>query len=270
MNWYHRLKTSSWLKSASVTFFLDEAYRIAQPKDMLSLCTEMSNFFRKNGLTTQTFNPDPYMGITPDGNDFDQMTGTINLYVPQKDWSTFDKNEYEKAIQAYIDEKSIEGFQMQSHLDKSNMTGGPVYRIRVAVNGSEKYPQIPEVNMANGNAAAILRLLGLSNEPSGSIDLLDLKNRINAVSQESMQQETIEPGHINPNSGFDLLSGEFNPDPADAWKNEPLTTPDNPNSTGPAIMHGGRDMEYIDYRLQGLYEIVDYGLKNGFKRLAWG
>lgn len=269
MNWYRLIKTSSLHKIASVTFSLDEAYRIAQPKNILSLCSEMVQFFHKAKIITKTFNPNYITGVTPDGDDFDQMTGTINLYVPKQDWQTFNRSEYEAAIQSYIHEKNVEGYRIEAKLGTSNMTGGPVYRIQVIVNGSEQYPVIPEINMANGNAAAILRLLGLPDEPSGSVDLQTLLNRINSISQEEMQRETVEPGHINPNVEFDIFSGNFNEDPADAWKQEPPTVPNKPNPGQASIMHGGRDLEYIDYRLQGLYELVDYGLKNGFKKVEW-
>jgi len=262
MSWYKRAKLASWLKKASITFSLNDAYKIAQPKNMSDLSRDMMNFMHyKNNTYKPGFND-----ISPDGDDYDKFEGTINVYVPQGT-ST---EEVKKAILAYIEDIQVEGYKMSIKLDTSNLTNSYVFRVNVSENPTKNLPQIPDINMANGNAAAIMRLVGLD-DSSGSIGLNDLKKRIIAVSQEEMKKEVIEPGHINPNVDFDIMGGEVKHDPADWWKKpEPPTVPNDPNPGKVQIMTGGRDEGYIDGRLQELYSLVDFGLQHGFKSVVWG
>jgi hypothetical protein len=111
-----------------------------------------------------------------------------------------------------------------------------------------------------------MRLIGLEGD-AGSEILSEVKKRIISVSQEEMQKE-VEPDKIFTHEDFDLPKQ----DPADWWKDDSLSDPKTPNqsSNNVQIMHGGRDLEYIDRRLQGLYGLVDFGLQNGFQYMVWG
>lgn len=99
----------------------------------------------------------------------------------------------------------------------------PVFRIIIEQNPSTEYPEIPEHNFANGNAMAMLRMLEIPEDYSGSISAIELKNRINAVQKENMEKEAIDPGYIQNHDNSNPISGEPEIDPADAWKQESLT-----------------------------------------------
>ena len=272
MNWYNYFKKISFVKTASITFSLEDAWKISQPKNLLDLCHDFLNFIHYGAkLSNDRFRPG-MTDIEPDtsSSDFGGYTGVINFYVKQDD----DINEYPKAINAWIEDKAIEGYRItySNKPEQSKSRNSKVFRINILHNPSEDYNVIPELNLANGNAMAILRLLGLSagmeDDYSGKIDLNDLRRRIEAVSKEEMQKEVTPPGYLSDHANMDMNRGLIDIDEADQWKGPGIQ--DNPPSSGVQIFQQGRDEEYIDNRLQGLYEIVDYGLKNGFKNLVWG
>jgi hypothetical protein len=279
-SWYKYFKkiciiktaSASIAKSASITFSLEDAWKISQPKNLLDLCSDFLNFIHYGAkLSNDRFRPG-YSDIEPDtsSSDFEGYTGVINFYVKQDD----DINEYPKAIKAWIDDKSIEGYQITCSMnpEKSNSRNSQVFRIMIIQNPSEHYESIPDLNLANGNAMSILRLLGLSvgmdDDYSGKIDLNDLRKRIEAVSKEEMQKEILPPGYLADHANMDMNRGQIDTDEGEGWKGPSVQ--ENPPSSGVPIFQPGRDEEYIDNRLQGLYEIVDYGIKNGFKNLVWG
>lgn len=267
-NWFHRHKKNNFNKVSSVTFDLNDAYKISQPKDILSLSGDFSTFCQKHNLYSDAFRSSAYNNlIGPDGDDYDKLVGTMNIYVPNSDFTSYNKEAYEGAIKAWISDKAVEGYKITYRLDKSRMSGGPVYRVEIQENPTASYETIPSVNMANGNAFAILRLLQIPEEPSGQIDLQDLRQRIISISEEEMKSETMKPGYINPNVDFDLMRGEV--PSGDTWKGEEPVVPEKPDS-GVPIFTGGRDTQYIDNRLQDLYKLVDYGIRNGFKFITWG
>lgn len=225
-------------------------------------------------LANDRFRPDP-TSVEPDTSSsrFDGPTGTINVYAKRDD----EISEYPKAIRAWIEDKKAEGYDIRCSMkpDTSGMYGVPVFRVEVVTNPSTEYEEIPEVNMSNGNAFAILRLLGLSSGDAdqdyvGSIDLQSLRKRIEAASQEQMRTEVREPGYLADRADMDLGTGDISMDPSDAWKGGPIQSQPPAQRTGSTIYDGGRSEQYIDYRLQRLYELVDYGLRNGFSKAVCG
>lgn len=274
MNWYLRYLTAGLFKKASITFVLEGSHKIAQPMDLLNLCSDFTNFIYYRGkLANDRFRPG-MTDIEPDGSsDYSGPTGTINVYVKHND----EISEYPKAIKAWIADKAQEGYQIECNMqpEQSRSRHGQVFRVNIIKNPSTEYPRIPEINMSNANAYAMLRLLGLATGDSmedcvGRIGLEDLKNRIKAVSQEQMQGEVQQSGWVAPGAEYDDVTGKVSQDPADGWKGNPALQ-DEPPQDGKAKMYiGGRDENYIDFRLQGLYELADYGLSNGFTQATWG
>jgi hypothetical protein len=267
MNWYKLYKSAS-LKQASITFDLEDSWKIAQPRDLLGLSRDFLNFIHYEAkLANDQFQPN-FMNIEPDGqSQYDGYTGTINFYIKQDD----NPAEYVKAMEAWKQHMAPEGYKIEYNPqpEQSGSRNSQVFRINIAENPSEAYPQMPSLNMANGNALAIIRLLGLPEDYSGSIDLQTLRQRIVAVSQEDMQKEIAPSGWLGQDASYDPSSGQATQDPADGWKGQPPLQDKPPEGAGAKMFIGGRDEEYIDFRLQGLYELVDFGLKNGFKRVTW-
>lgn len=271
-SWYKYFKKIASLKTASVTFSLEDSWRIAQPKNLLNLCSDFINFIYYNKkLAKENFKPYS-TDIEPDtsSSDFEGYTGIINFYINPE----YDIKEYINAIDAWIEDKAIEGYKIEysKNPDQSNSRSWKVFRINVIENPSEHYDAIPEINLANGNAMAILRLLGISTAGgdaySGKMSLEELRKKIESVSKEQMQSEITPSGYLSDHAEIDMSQGVVEVDDADKWKGDPIQ--DEPPTSGVKVYQPGRDENYIDNRLQSLYEIVHYGLKNGFKYLVWG
>lgn len=269
MNWYIKIiQASRQKKTASVTFRIgDGADKISKPKNILNLSFELSSFFYNGSQIDH--NTSPLMNaITPDGDDFDKFIGTINIYpaprvAPPENMSQeayyalSDASEEEQlrrgfkkynnsieemmpVIDEWIQIKAAEGYIIEKKSDISNMSKGPVLRLIVKENPSENYAKIPEVHMNNANAFALLQTVGISPDYSGSISPDDLIRAVNNVQSEDVSR------NVPPES---IEYGEDGKIP---------------------IYRGGIDEQYIDQRLQELYELADFAKSNGFREIYWG
>ena len=173
--------------------------------------------------------------------------------------------------------KQDEGYVISKRMDKSRMTEGPVLRLDIQENPSSEYPRIPEVNLSNENAYAMFRMLGLPQEPSGSVNAQALKSRIEQVSREEMEKEIQPSGWVTPpedqtgSTEDDAYESAFGGDHTrDPWETpEPIPVQPNRPDNQMGMFMGGRDEAYIDRRLQDLYRIADFAVENGFKEIGW-
>jgi len=282
-NWYVNLKFAQFEKVASVTFFVADSHKIAQPKNILDLAHEFTNWsYYGSKMANEKASP-MLNQVAPDGDDFDQPTGTINFYSVENS-NNGAKNRPEDLkplIEAWIEEKKTEGYEFDysGQVEISGAWGSEVQRVKVLKNPSQEYPTIPESNMANDNAYSILRTLGLPQEPSGSVSAIELKTRIEQVSQEEMQKETKPSGWISPQEqpdeamdddavSFGQLGGDQTRDP---WEepNHPPVQQDKPEGQI-GMFEAGRDENYIDSKLQDIYRVVDFAIEHGFQEISWG
>ena len=333
-NWYRRIKFSSFIKTASITFFLPDSFKISRPKKLLNLSTDFLQFVYENNFEGIA----PHSGhIEPDLNDFDDYTGKMyvsSFYntVPKPNIDSEQYNQtkrdfyntmsdlhndpdnnklkaklkrlqdevdtmehtvensledYDKAIRSWIEDKKTEGYEFKyDGIDSSQADENSVEYLTIEVieNPSKNYFDPPEVNMSNINAGSILRLLQLPQEPSGSVRADDLKLRIEQTSRDEMQSETQPSGWLPPpedkdqklknQGGDDFLSvGDFLG--VDNDKKNPWDPPDNievheEKPEGSNFYMQGRSEEYIDGRLQSLYNLADFAIQNGFEYIGWG
>jgi len=304
MNWY-RILTARVKKIASVTFFVNDSHKIAQPKNLLDLCHDLSNFFYHGSKINEQKLAAPLMSdISPDTShsEFDAMAGSITVYPnPRKigpqnmDWQKVNElspeelasaggKYYENSLEdmmpiidEWIQSKQDEGYVISKRMDKSRMTEGPVLRLDIQENPSSEYPRIPEVNLSNENAYAMFRMLGLPQEPSGSVNAQALKSRIEQVSREEMEKEIQPSGWVTPpedqtgSTEDDAYESAFGGDHTrDPWETpEPIPVQPNRPDNQMGMFMGGRDEAYIDRRLQDLYRIADFAVENGFKEIGW-
>jgi len=229
MNWLQKL--------ASVTFSLEGSHKISQPKDIMGLSYELQKYAsEKAGFYID------YHSIAPDGDYFSEMEGVINWYVSDN----IPEEQQVQIIQQWIQEMQLMDYEMKfTGPEISGMTEDPenpikVYRIHVLKNGSEDYLEIPEMNLANTNAEDLMRSLGLEFDWTGSIDLQELKTKLEMFTPWDQQELIREP----------TQEGDFN---------EP----------GPVVYDGGRSEDQVSRYIDGLGEIVDFGLQNGFRTLVW-
>ena len=233
MTWMHKI--------SSVTFSLEDSHKISQPKDVMKLSYELQKF-----VMDQTGKFADVHSIQPDGEQFDELTGTINWYmgddIPEEDMI--------KVMQAWKQEQEIMGFQIQirgPEVSGQNQYRDPgdtnpplmVYRIDILKNGTEDYPEIPEMNIAQGNAQYLFDLLNIPWDQSGSMELMELRQRLATTTESRM--------------------GEFTQDPTDSGE----------EGQGVRMIDFGLDHDRLKRYLDGLTRIVDFGIEHNFKAIQW-
>lgn len=230
----------NWLqKISSVSFWLDGSQKISQPKNVDDLGYELLKFVHEKYGN--------FMGIhdiSSDGDDLGKMTGTINWYVSDK----VPEDQQVKIMQEWIQEMSLMDYNIQiSGPERSGMNDwNPdpnkelmVYRIHVLQNGSEDYMEIPEMNMANSNAHDVMNALGVQFDWSGSVELNELKTKLEMFTPYQQQELIQEPEHSQEEGKVQMT-------------------------------YFGRDEDRVERYIGGLRQMVDFGLQNGFKVLVWG
>lgn len=226
---------SNWLqKLASITFTINDAHRISQPKTVSDLSVDLSNFAReKYGISGSLYD------LQPDGFDDQNMTGTINWYIRPE---TVSEDKQLEIINAWIADKNITGYQFkvrgpeisgQSQWNSEAAEDLKVFRIDVLVNGSEDYTQIPELNVSNNNAVAVLGMLNIPFNYAGTMDLRRVRSKLATLTEAKMREFTQEDEIDGPHISF------------------------------------GRDLDRLQRYVVELTKIVDFGLSNGFTHLRW-
>jgi len=169
----------NWLqKTSSVTFSIADSYKISQPRTIFYIASYM-NYWAHDNVPKELCADVPEV-IALDGlEDMDKPTGVINWYYKE------DSEESRRYIEMYIKQYEQEeliplgiNFSPEIKFETSKMYKTPVARIRVVKNDTFQRDRLPELNVSNQNASALLKLLGIKSEPSGSIDAGELQSRI--------------------------------------------------------------------------------------------
>ncbi len=230
----------NWLqKIASISFWLDGSQKISQPKDVMALSYDLQKF-----VHVQTGKMMDIHTIQPDG-DMSDLTGTINWYVTK----FISEEEQLKVMQEWIAEQQMMDYQIKVRgPERSGMNdwnpdeNNPemmVYRLDVIKNGSADHMEIPEMNISNTNAQAVMDALGVQFDWSGSVDLNEMKTKLEMFTPYQ-QQELIQ-------------------------------APEYSGEEGKVQMYdAGRDEDRVERYIGGFRQIVDFGLQNGFEVLVWG
>jgi hypothetical protein len=231
MNWLQKL--------SSVTFTLEQSEKIAQPKNISSLATDLSIWAHENA--PRFLLSDQWQMIDMDGLEWSNTTGTINWYFQPEELGGEVPDEQTNDIPMYMnqwyqEELATLGFRVNIRGPERSKAFEEwhVYRMDILDNPTAGYPTLPSMNISNTNAAALFGMLNMPMEFQGSIELGDLKQRMTGLSQAHMREFTEDPvdtgGHIN----------------------------------------FGRDMGKLQGYLNELSQIIDSGLQNGFTKLQWG
>lgn len=236
----------NWLKKiASVTFRLEQSERIAQPKTISGLGNDLYTWAVKHA-PSYYFPDQGRVMIESDGLDVDTFIGTINWYIL--------KPEYSKDVPMYMsqwirEELLPHGIEAKvGKLERSRMyPDNLVQRLHILKNSTIEYPNVPEMNLNNKNAKMMFNVLGILKNPyQGVMDLQQLLALIHSVSDEAIEQFTRsdQTGGKMDMFGQEVEMGN--------------------NAFSPGI--NAQDIREYLQRLEG---IVQYGLKNGFKKLVW-
>ena len=241
MNWLKSL-----LKTSSVTFSLQDSDKISQPKTVYNLSTDLYYWAVKN-VPKKYFNNKRVM-IDVDGLDVDTYTGTINWYITDPELS-YDIPKY---INQWIQEISLLDIEAQiGELEQSNMYPDDlVWRINIIKNLTIEFEKIPELNLTNDNAKALFGALNMPAQFEGIIDLKIFEQRLKNVNPNRIKEFTREDDFA-PNV-FELNNQNFT---------------QNENPFFGENKHTGFSLSEADIKnyINRLINIVDFGLKNGFK-----
>lgn len=210
------------LITESVTFFIDHRDENENFKDILSMCWHLKHLtFReieKNSpflykhLVKQNQSGKGVIDFDPDGDSFDRQTGVINVY-PRGLITDHFAAEFMKCLNAALDKLkhkitvgkiSKEGDKKEwdkprlAHKDGDSFSSIGVIRIPVEANHSEKVPY-EELNLANDNARALLRVLGVpvdEGDLGGTIKHQDIPRmimKIRNIHEDKIKANTREP-----------------------------------------------------------------------------
>ena len=223
------------LKQAGISFFLADSHKISQPKNIMQLSTDLSGWVREQGYDASHYT------VTPDGDDFDKLQGTINWYISPK---VLDENTQAQLAMGWIKEQKLMDFEINLRGPEiSGLSSADevlkVYRLDIIKNGTAEYLQIPEIHLSNANAYNLLSALNLPQEYSGSVSLSDLRQRLALLTETKMRDFTRDP------------ENEYN-DHGDLRYSDP-----------------GTPIDQIKGYISALHQIVDFGIANGFHTMVW-
>ena len=148
-----------------------------------------------------------YSRFDIDGLDTEAMDGIMNFYAGGLSEEILQKAL--KAIPYYLQEK---GARVTGPVKKemSNMFKVPVYRFPVKLNDA-KEDVAPELNLANGNAAVLIRdILGIAKDEdyyAGSIDVRELMMKLGMVSDFTKEMSMRAPSFEKGEKGASIYSG---------------------------------------------------------------
>tara|TARA_Y100000310_G_scaffold160067_1_gene159748 strand:+ start:3725 stop:4450 length:726 start_codon:yes stop_codon:yes gene_type:complete len=216
MNWYLRN-----CKIASITFSPSGARKISQPMDMESLGNDIMRFADRAGITN--------IMVEPDGGYEWGPTGIMNFYLLTTDGDRNPLPANQRAsgqdvinlVNQYIADKAgtfeMEVMQVDTSQSRPDTR---VVRVNVSKNETQDYSEVPEVNIANDNATALIELLnsvGLALSPhSGSFSADDYK-RVRPVISDTLrsmfsrgheeEKEEGKPAYIEFGLSPDMIEG---------------------------------------------------------------
>jgi hypothetical protein len=230
---------------------------------------DQMEYFKKNGVPY-------YETLTPDGDGFDKPTGTINFYI-----SGFMSKAVQQILKYIFDELRKAGIKWgKIRKEQSNMFKSQVIRIPIVKN-EQKYSGPPEMSLSNVNAYQIFHhILQYEGEHDFSMDAQELKDRIESLKGDKgwLKKHTMKP--------FDTKMEPKEPElPGDEWKHADDTKPDeddpsyNPHmgivnqiggGLGARVVSSGLSEDDILQRLNYIWEIADWAVKHGHKKIHVG
>ena len=221
-----QIARSYTLKLGSITFSLPGAGKRAQPKDFISILTSAEVWDMSHG--NSFFRIDEW-----DGNP-DNFTGSFRWRIGEGNTPASSRANVER-----WKAEEMDPFGVTMNIDLGQDENGQFWNITVTQNESQNWEQIPEMNLANDNAQALLQMLGIPFDYDGSIDLATLKQKLDRVHHNMMTEFTQDPSSGRSETG------------------------------GPMVHEFGRDIAQLKRYVDGLNQMVEYGLREGETEITW-
>jgi len=198
--------------------------------------------------------------FTPDGNDYFNKNGIINLYLPNIPEESFAL--IIQTAKQILEKLNLEISNVKS--DKSKMYDADVIRFGVSENKNEKPVEPPTINLANTNAYHIFRdTLGYQKDlwDDGSFDIKELKGRITYYLGEASYPEKT-PEEIE-NANVSIQQGLFGGQPlkGDEWKQPDIR--DMLSGRGGISQYSQEDTKE---RLEQILNFCNWALDKGYDK----
>lgn len=188
--------------------------------------------------------------LSPDGNDFDKPTGTINFYI-----GGIPKRFLKPMLEAMRDQCDTFGIQLgPMKADKSGMmvyrgTQNPmdVIRIPVISNPNAEAEQIPELNLSNSSAHLLFgRILGIP----------ETEPQYYSIPVEELEQKLAQWTNLSDEEMMQKL--------------QQFTTPTSVEKGGghATMIVGGYDAERLYTMLDNLNRLVKWAKAKGYKNIV--
>ena len=190
MNWYKRANIN---KLASVTFWVEGSDQITQPMTKLDICQDLAQFIfyginlgQKLGFQWDDIDPDVSSG------DVFASTGQFNIYLRNKNIKS---GIVENILNQYNEHKQLIELKLLE-INKSGIKPDlNTARVIIVRNDTANLESLPEMNVANANANAIIQLLsnegmGQLDPYGGTLDSTQLKTVISNIEQNSYLLDT--------------------------------------------------------------------------------
>jgi hypothetical protein len=109
-----------------------------------------------------------------DGDDFDKYIGTVNWYQPRE----VNLDDLAPYVAQIKEDLQTDGILIEVSQDTSESRDANVLRIKVLHNQTAELEHLPELRLSQSNAVALLEMLGIPFDYSGSIPAGQLRNRV--------------------------------------------------------------------------------------------
>lgn len=223
----------NWLqKVANINFQLKDHNKISKPKNISDMCFGLISWAEQNlpkHLIPQNLN---YDFITPDGWDWDNLTGTINWYIPDNITIEQVLPFTEKAIDDYLTPLGIKIGQI--HNNKSNLFKLNTLRIPIIQNDTAALTDIPYLDISVRNGAVLCDMLNIPH--NGSININELEQKVKNAWNKIQHFTIPETKSVNFDSDENLL-------------------------TNPRFFDGGLNHIQLERYLRTLQQIIDVARK---------
>ena len=181
--------------------------------------------------------------LAPDGDSFDEPTGTINFYVqgiPKEVIRQILKN-----IKEQLD--NLGGLTVgKIFVNRSNMNKSPVIRIPIVKNDN-KYQGPPEFNVSNSSAHKIFSdMLGFHSPDEGTSY---------SMSVDELEQQLKPWNNASDIDQMNQMSQHTSPMTID-------------KDGGATMIHSGYDEERLYHYIQSLNDIVTWAKQHGYKKIV--
>jgi hypothetical protein len=273
MNWYKR----AHVKTASVTFMIEGTHNIAKPMTVLDVCSDIEKYLFYVAKIHPSFGVG-WQDIDPNPDDAWEPTGFIEFYLQNphlkegiiKGWvAGYNEHKAGAIVLRFVGISQSDRFK---NMRQANL--------EVIENNTSTMEGIPQFNVANANAIALITMLqhaGLTSAQDpyhGILNVDDLQAALkNIADNDYMIQTFTQPAREWRDDNLENALNHLNDDDYMRQNHvQPTDEDDDENNGGMRMVNYGRTAEQIRHYLAMLQQMIDYINKNNLpnRQIVYG